>query len=129
MHYWSCTTHVTTLPHLILWCFNNPSTDTLCFIPPVIHLFLLLLLVITMVGYGTTPAEGELIPGSNNDEDDTARPLVVPGGLDYWLVKNSYGAQFGEKGFFRVKRNDTACPPNGGLGILSAPVYPVIKKV
>ena len=46
--------------------------------------------------------------------------------MDYWKVKNSYGIEFGEDGYFRLKRNDSACDANGGLGIYSGPVYPAL---
>ena len=59
-----------------------------------------------VVGYGTDTSTGE------------ARP--------YWKVKNSYGTSFGEGGYFRVLRNDSACTryKTGGMSILSTPVYP-----
>ena len=47
-------------------------------------------------------------------------------GMQYWKIKNSYGTLFGEAGYMRLKRNDTACNENGGLGLLSNPVYPTV---
>lgn len=49
-------------------------------------------------------------------------------GRPYWKVKNSYGHKFGEDGYFRVLRNDSACAryKTGGMAILSTPVYPVL---
>jgi C1A family cysteine protease len=47
-------------------------------------------------------------------------------GVQYWKIKNSYGPVFGEAGYMRVKRNDSACNANGGLGLLSSPVYPTV---
>ena len=44
-------------------------------------------------------------------------------GTEYWTLKNSYGKEFGEQGFMRLKRNDSACNAYGGIGILSGPVY------
>ena len=48
---------------------------------------------VLVVGYGTDMAAG----GS---------------GTDYWKVKNSWGAKWGEDGYFRIKRGDGTCGIN-----------------
>lgn len=42
-------------------------------------------------------------------------------GLDYWKVKNSWAATFGENGYIRMARGKDQC------AILTCPAYPVVK--
>mmetsp|Transcript_85424 Transcript_85424/g.169447 ORF Transcript_85424/g.169447 Transcript_85424/m.169447 type:complete len:358 (-) Transcript_85424:158-1231(-) len=42
-------------------------------------------------------------------------------GKDYWLVKNSWGASFGEKGYFRIVRNKNKC------GLADCASYPTMQ--
>lgn len=36
--------------------------------------------------------------------------VVIVGYTDeYWIVKNSFGAQWGEGGYFRISRSNNAC--------------------
>merc|ERR1719330_1222090 len=57
---------------------------------------------VLVVGYGTDPAAG-----------------------DYWLVKNSWNARWGEKGYIRVGRGKGG---KGECGILAQPSYPVVTS-
>jgi len=45
-------------------------------------------------------------------------------GVDYWKVKNSWGAQWGEDGFVRIERG---VPKDGECGIKDQPSYPIVK--
>jgi C1A family cysteine protease len=49
----------------------------------------------------------------------------VFGDTDYWLVKNSWGSSWGEKGFIRIKADENK---NGGTcGLLAQASYPVVQ--
>lgn len=39
----------------------------------------------------------------------------VENGVDYWLIANSWGTSFGEKGFFKIRRGTNECQIEGNV--------------
>ena len=71
--------------------------------------------VISSATCGTSLNHGVLLIGYGTDST-TNTP--------YWLVKNSWGTNWGEKGYFRVLRSTASGV--GICGVLSMPSYPAI---
>jgi len=70
--------------------------------------------------------KGGIFAGCTSDKVDHAVTVVGYGtedGMDYWLIKNSWGADWGENGFIRLKRGVGMC------GIGKTMVYVTCEKV
>lgn len=72
--------------------------------------------VITGDACGTKLDHGVLTVGYGNED-----------GIDYWLVKNSWGTSWGENGYVKIERNDDSNSP-GTCGIAMQPSYPEVKS-
>ena len=72
--------------------------------------------IITGEDCGTNIDHGVLIVGYGNED-----------GKDYWLIKNSWSENWGDKGYVKIERNDNEFGP-GVCGIASTPSFPVVNN-
>jgi C1A family cysteine protease len=70
--------------------------------------------VLTSNACGTDLDHGVLIVGYGEED-----------GIEYWLVKNSWGPSWGEGGYIKIERSDSTNDP-GVCGIAMQPSYPVV---
>jgi hypothetical protein len=67
---------------------------------------------------GTSLDHGVLVVGYGTAD------TTLYGKTDYWLVKNSWGSGWGEKGYLRIKRDMDKTGP-GVCGLQQAASYPI----
>jgi len=65
---------------------------------------------------GTMLDHGVLVTGYGTSDDST----------DYWMVKNSWGASWGNDGYIKLERGHSPDGSAGECGLLQQPSYPVI---
>jgi len=70
--------------------------------------------ILTSSSCGTNLDHGVLIVGYGNEN-----------GQDYWLVKNSWGTTWGDKGYVKIARSDSINDP-GICGIAMDPSFPTV---
>lgn len=63
--------------------------------------------------------------GSNLDHGVLVVGYGTENGIDYWLVKNSWGASWGEKGYVKIQKSSSTNDP-GICGIAMNPSFPTV---
>ena len=71
--------------------------------------------IISSTACGTSLDHGVLVVGFGTDSTS---------GKDYWILKNSWGSDWGEKGFFRILKQSSSGPGICGLQLQAS--YPTV---
>jgi C1A family cysteine protease len=66
--------------------------------------------------------------GTNLDHGVLVVGFGTDAGKDYWLIKNSWGPDWGEDGYVRVARSNSTDSP-GMCGIAMQPSFPVVPQI
>uniref|UniRef100_A0A7S1B6B8 Peptidase C1A papain C-terminal domain-containing protein n=1 Tax=Corethron hystrix TaxID=216773 RepID=A0A7S1B6B8_9STRA len=64
--------------------------------------------------------------GNQLDHGVLAVGYGTQGGSDYWLVKNSWGPDWGEQGYIKLVRDPQMDAEGGQCGILTTPSFPIV---
>lgn len=64
--------------------------------------------------------------GTDLDHAVVAVGYGTENGVDYWIVRNSWGAEWGEDGYIKIERNIQK--RTGKCGIAMQPSYPVKRS-
>ena len=73
---------------------------------------------VLVVGYGTEPGGTDFCPGKSSG--------FTKNSCDYWIVKNSWGAAWGEGGYFKLARLPPGDPENNVCGMAHDANMPVV---
>ena len=63
--------------------------------------------------------------GTNLDHGVLTVGYGTEGGIEYWLVKNSWGSSWGDKGYVKIERSDST-KDAGICGIALEPSFPIV---
>ncbi|XP_062177674.1 cysteine proteinase mucunain-like [Alnus glutinosa] len=63
--------------------------------------------------------------GTQLDHGVVAVGYGTENGVDYWLVRNSWGSSWGENGYIKLERNVASTTTTGKCGIAIEPSYPI----